>query len=84
MGALCLNNSATLGITQLCWDWTFDKWFSATHVTLSVPFYNGPLPIGQGHGHDASYFMRGFFNSGEVGFGGPWVSAVSALVDIIL
>ena len=47
---------------------------------LHFYFYHGPLPVRQGHGHGASYFSRGRFNFGEVGFGGPWVSAMSALV----
>ena len=38
------------------------------------------MPVWKSHGHGASYFIGGHFNFGELGFGGPWVSAVSALV----
>ena len=39
-----------------------------------------PLAFRQINGHGASCFSRGPVNFGEVGFSGPWVSAVSALV----
>ena len=39
-------------------------------------FYHGLLPVRQ----SAPCFLGGYLNSGEVGFGGPWVSTISALV----
>ena len=45
-------------------------------------FYHGLLPVRQSHGHGASCLMWGPLTSGEVGFGEPWVSAVSALVFV--
>ena len=49
-------------------------------LCLCVCFYHGPLPVREGHGHGASCFSRRGLTFGEVGFGGPWVSAVFALV----
>ena len=46
----------------------------------AILFLPRPLAFRQSHGHGATCFSRRPFNFGDVGFGGPWVSAVSALV----